>query len=176
MATDNLEKKTVTFQSVNLLKELIGKGQMRNLVSIKTKEYPEYCFRGTGKVMSIVANYMAKHDLKCDRSNEDWSEYEKNILNSECKPEQIVTRNLEVVKRLVSENMGYLCKRTGIDQYHKKFFVFYANDRVIEIKNEEDEKSKERYLDAKETGSNEKQETANIQMSQLLKKVLEERK
>lgn len=176
MADTSTEKKKITFQSVTLLKELIDKGQIRNLISVKTKEYPEYCFKGTDKVMRIIGNFMAQHDLKCDRSIEDWSAFENEILNVEHKPEQIVTRNLEAVKRIISEDMGYLCRRTGVDQYHKKFFVFYVNDRITEIKNEEDSKSSERYLDSKQTNSNTKQETANTQMSQLLKQAMEDRR
>lgn len=166
----NAEKKNIYFESCTLFRELLEKGQIRNLVSVKTKTYPEYCFKGTDAVLQIVASYMAKHDLKCDRSMEDWSEYERLILNATEKPETIVTRNLEAVKTIVSEGYGYMLKRTGVDQYKKKFFVFYVNDRILEIKNDADLKSKEKY---ESKHKNTKQEEANTQMSELLKKAME---
>lgn len=45
------------------------------------------------------------------------------------------SRNLKVVKRIVSEGYGHMLKRTCVDQYKKKCFIFYANDRIAEIKN-----------------------------------------
>lgn len=173
MEKANVEKKTVNFESVTLFNELLVKGQIRSLISVKSNPYPVFCFKGTDRVMRIVGAFMGTHDLKCDRSVEDWSEFENIILNAEKKPETIVTRNLEAVKRIVSEGYGYMLKRTGVDQYKKKFFVFYLNDRIAEIKSEEDAKSKERY-EAKYTTT--KQEVANTQMSQLLKKAMEEQK
>lgn len=173
METVDVEKKTVKFGSVTLFKELLANGQIRSLISVKSNPYPVFCFKGTDKVMRIIGSFMATHDLKCDRSIEDWTEFENTIINAETKPETIVTRNLEAVKRIISEGYGCMLKRTGVDQYKKKFFVFYLNDRIVEIKNEEDTKSKEKY-ETKHTTT--KQEVANTQMSQLLKKAMEEQK
>ena len=173
MEKEKIEKKTVKFESVTLFNELLAKGQIRSLISVKSNPYPVFCFKGTDKVMRIIGSFMATHDLKCDRSIEDWTDFDNSIVNAEKKPETIVTRNLEAVKRIVSEGYGCMLKRTGVDQYKKKFFVFYMNDRIVEIKNEEDAKSKERY-EAKHTTT--KQEVANTQMSQLLKKAMEEQK
>ncbi len=173
MDQNTIEKKTVKFQSVTLFKELMIKNQGRSLISVKSNGgYPEYCFKGTEKVMHIVGGFLATHDLKNDRSVEDWSVFDELVTNAEVKPETIVTRNLEVVKRIVSEGYGYMLKRTGVDQYKKKFFVFYVNDRIAEIKNEEDAKSKERY-ENKHTISH-KKSCADTQMSQLIKKAMEE--
>ena len=61
--------------------------------------------------------------------------FDKDILNTEEKPQSIVTRNLKVVKRIVSEGYGHMLKRTCVDQYKKKSFIFYANARIAEIKN-----------------------------------------
>ncbi|MCD8039316.1 MAG: hypothetical protein LUE96_09570 [Lachnospiraceae bacterium] len=173
MEEKKIEKKTIKFQSVTLFNELLEKGQLRSLISVKSNGYPEYCFKATDRVTHIVGTFMATHDLKCDRSFEDWSVFEEIIINAETKPETIVTRNLGAVKRIVSEGYGYMLRRTGVDQYKKKFFVFYSNDRIIEIKNEEDAKSKERYENGR---SNHRQNYANTQMSQLLKKAMEETK
>lgn len=173
MEITNVEKKTVVFESVTLFNELIRKGQIKNLVWVKSNPYPRFCIKRTDNVMRIIASFMAEHDLKCDRSVEDWSEFEKTIIDAETKPETIVTRNLEAVKKIVAEGYGYMLKRTGVDQYKKKFFVFYINDRIVEIKNEEDLKSRERF---ESKHSNTKQEVANTQISKLLKKVMEERK
>ena len=169
----NAEKKNINFEAYSLLKELLDKGQIRNLVSVKTKEYPEYCFKGTDAVLQIVASFMATHDLKCDRSVEDWSEYDRLVLNTTDKPETIVTRNLEAVKTIVTEGYGYMLKRTGVDQYKKKFFVFYVNDRILEIKENADLKSKEKF---ESQHKNTKKELANTQMSELLKKAREEKR
>lgn len=175
MEKEKIEKKSVSFESVTLFKELLEKGQIRSLISVKSHNtpYPVFCFKATDKVTRIIGTFMAKNDFKCDRTVEDWTDFDNAIINAEKKPETIATRNLEAVKRIVSEGYGYMLKRTGVDQYKKKFFVFYLNDRIAEIKNEEDEKSKERY-EAKHTTT--KQEVANTQMSQLLKKAMEEQK
>ena len=61
--------------------------------------------------------------------------FDKDILNKEEKSQSIVTRNLKVVKHIVSEGYGHMLKRTCVDQYKKKCFIFYANDRIAEIKN-----------------------------------------
>ena len=98
--------------------------------------------------------------------------FDKDILNTEEKPQSIVTRNLKVVKRIVSEGYGHMLKRTCVDQYKKKCFIFYANDRIAEIKNEEDAISRAKY-EEKHTSS--RKEMADTRMSELIKKAMEVR-
>lgn len=63
---------------------------------------------------------MVNHNMKCDRTvDESWEDFEKIVINSETKPDTIVTRNLRVVKRAVSEGYGTMLKRTCVDQYKK---------------------------------------------------------
>ena len=97
-------------------------------------------------------------------------EFDKLILNSEEKPNVVVTRNLKAVKRIIAEGYGYMLKRTCVDQYKKKCFIFYENDRIVEIKAEEDAISRAKY-ESKHTSS--KKETADTQMSALIKKAME---
>ena len=130
----NAEK--IEFESATLFKELVEKGQMKSLISVKSAPYPKYCFKKNEKVADIVGKFVTAHDLKCDRSIDDcWENFDKQILNSEEKPQCIVTRNLKAVKRIIAEGYGYMLKRTCVDQYKKKCFIFYANDRIAEIKN-----------------------------------------
>ena len=118
-----------------------------------------------------MGKFVAKHNLKSDRSIDDcWETFDKDILNTEEKPHSIVTRNLKVVKRIVSEGYGHMLKRTCVDQYKKKCFVFYANDRIAEIKNEEDAISRAKY-EEKHTSS--RKEMADTRMSELIKKAME---
>ena len=88
-----------------------------------------------------------------------------------------------VVKRVVSEGYGYMLKRTCVDQHKKKAFVFYANDRIDEIKAEEDANSKERFeqRQAKETmianvNVAESKKKIDTEMSKLIKKAMEVQK
>ena len=151
----NKEVKRIYFESVSLFKELVEGNQLKNLRSVKSNPYPSYCFLATKKVMDIV--------------------------NAESKPDTIVTRNLRVVKRVVSEGYGNMLKRTLVDQHKKKAFVFYANDRITEIKAEEDAKSQERYeqrpkADITPVDMKEKKKNIDTEMSKLIKKAMEEQK
>lgn len=184
MEKQNNETKKIYFESATLFKELVERGQLKNLRSVKSNPYPTYCFHATKKVIDIVAPFMVDHNMKCDRSaDETWEEFDKNIVNAEDKPETIVTRNLRVVKRVVSEGYGYMLKRTCVDQHKKKTFVFYANDRIAEIKEEEDAMSKERFeqRQAKETmianiNVVESKKKIDTEMSKLIKKAMEVQK
>ena len=161
----------IEFESATLFKELIEKGQLKCLISVKSFPYPKYCFKKNGKVDDIVGKFITSHNLKCDRSVDDcWDEFDKQILNVEEKPNVIVTRNLKAVKRIIAEGYGYLLKRTCVDQYKKKCFIFYENDRIAEIKTEEDAISRAKY-ESKHTSS--RKETADTQMSALIKKAME---
>lgn len=161
----------IEFESATLFKELVDKGQLKSLVSVKNSPYPKYCFKNNDKVADIVGKFVAQHNLKSDRSIDDcWETFDNDILNTEEKPQSIVTRNLKVVKRIVSEGYGHMLKRTCVDQYKKKCFVFYVNDRIAEIKNEEDAISRAKY-EEKHTSS--RKEMADTRMSELIKKAME---
>ena len=76
-----------------------------------------------------------------------------------------------------------MLKRTCVDQHKKKAFVFYANDRIAEIKSEEDANSKERFeqRQAKETmianvNVAESKKKIDTEMSKLIKKAMEVQK
>lgn len=173
MGEQNTKKELIYFDSVTLLVELIRKGQMRHLKSVKSSQYPQYCFVKTNKTLEIISSFIASHDLKCDRSIDDcWEEFDKVVTNAEVKPETIVTRNLDVVKQIISEGYGCMLKRTGVDQYKKKFFVFYINDRIKEIKENGDAESKAKY----EAIHNNTKKECDTQMSQLMKKAMEVQK
>ena len=76
-----------------------------------------------------------------------------------------------------------MLKRTCVDQHHKKAFIFYTNDRIAEIKVEEDCNSQERFkqktkeiaetLNANVEKSKKKIDTT---MSNLIKKAMEGKK
>lgn len=141
-----------------------------------------YCFHATKKVMDIVSEFLVNHNMKSDRTaDESWDDFEKLVVNAESKPETIVTRNLRVVKRVVSEGYGNMLKRTCVDQHKKKAFVFYANDRIAEVKREEDAMSQQRYEQRPKetimsTNMNEKKKNIDTEMSKLIKKAMEEQK
>ena len=180
------EIKKICFESATLFKELVEGGQIKNLKGVKSNPYPSYCFVATDKVMNIVTLFMVNHNMKCDRSVDEtamWEEFDKVVVGVEGKPETIVTRNLRVVKRAVSEGYGYMLKRTCVDQHKKKAFAFYANDRIAEIKAEEDAKSKERFEKKQArsaTLANEKvaesKKKIDTEMSRLIKKAMEVQK
>ena len=180
------ETKRICFESATLFKELVEGGQLKNLKSVKSNPYPTYCFHATDKVINIVTPFMVNHNMKCDRSADEtemWENFDKVVANTEKQPETIVTRNLRVVKRVVAEGYGYMLKRTLVDKYKKKTFVFYPNDRIAEIKAEEDAKSKERFeqKQAKETmianvNVAESKKKIDTEMSRLIKKAMEVQK
>ena len=180
------EIQKICFESATLFKELVEGGQLKNLRSVKSNPYPSYCFHVTKKVMDIVTPFMINHNMKCDRSvdeTEIWEDFDKVVVDAESKAETIVTRNLRVVKRVVSEGYSYMLKRTCVDQHKKKAFVFYANDRIAEIKAEEDVNSKERFeqKQAKETmianvNVAESKKKIDTEMSKLIKKAMDVQK
>ena len=178
----NKEVKKIYFESASLFKELVEGDQLKNLRSVKSNPYPSYCFLATKKVMDIVSEFIVNHNMKCDRTVDDsWEDFEKLVVNAESKPDTIVTRNLRVVKRAVSEGYGNMLKRTLVDQHKKKAFVFYANARITEIKAEEDAKSQERYeqrpkADITPVDMKEKKKNIDTEMSKLIKKAMEEQK
>lgn len=72
-----------------------------------------------------------------------------------------------------------MLKRTLVDQYGKKAFVFYWHKEIAEIKADEDAKSKERFekRQAENDASSatimeENRKSANTQMSNLFKKII----
>lgn len=182
MEKQNKEAKKIYFESASLFKELVEGNQLKNLRSVKSNPYPSYCFLATKKVMDIVSGFLVDHNMKCDRTaDESWDNFERLVVNAESKPDTIVTRNLRVVKRAVSEGYGNMLKRTCVDQHKKKAFVFYANDRIAEIKAEEDTKSQERYEQRPKTtippiDMKEKKKNIDTEMSKLIKKAMEEQK
>lgn len=184
MVKQKNETKKICFESATLFKELVEGGQLKNLRGVKSNPYPIYCFHATNKVMDIVTPFLVNHNMKCDRTiDETWEEFDKVVVNAESKPETIVTRNLRVVKRVVSEGYGYMLKRTCVDQHKKKAFVFYANDRIAEIKVEEDANSKERFdqktkeaTTALNVNVAESKKKIDTEMSRLIKKAMEVQK
>lgn len=161
----------IEFESATLFAELIGKGQLKSLVSVKSSPYPKYCFKNTEKVADIIGKFVTQHGLKSDRSIDDcWEKFDKDILNAAENPNTIVTRNLKAVKRIVNEGYGYLLKRTSLDKYQKKCFIFYEDDRIVEIKNEEDAINRAKY---EERHTSSRKGTADTQMSALIKKAME---
>lgn len=184
MEKQNDETKMINFESATLFRELVEGGQLKNLRRVKSNPYPTYCFRATERVMGIVTSFMVNHNMKCDRTvDETWEDFDNTIVNADGESETIVTRNLRVVKRAVSEGYGHMLKRTCVDQYKKKVFVFYANDRIAEIKAEEDANNKERFeqRQAKEkmiTNANvaESKKRIDTEMSKLIKKAMEVQK
>ena len=182
MEKQNKETRKIYFESASLFKLLIEGNQLKNLRSVKSNPYPSYCFLATKNVMDIVSGFIVDHNMKCDRTaDESWDDFEKLVVNAEVKPDTIVTRNLRVVKRAVSEGYGNMLKRTCVDQHKKKAFVFYANDRIAEIKAEEDAKSQERYEQRPKAiitlvNMNDAKKKADTEMSKLIKKAMEEQK
>ena len=57
----------IEFESATLFKELVDKGQLKSLVSVKNSPYPKYCFKNNDKVADIVGKFVAQHNLKSDR-------------------------------------------------------------------------------------------------------------
>jgi len=166
-----VNEERIEFESATLFRELVNSGQLKSLVSVKSAPYPKYCFKKNDKVNDIIGKFITAHDLKSDRSVDDcWEDFDKNILGSEEKPKNIVTRNMKAVNRVIEEGYGYLLKRTCVDQYGKKCFIFYDNNRIAEIKAEEDAVSRAKY-ENKHTSV--KKETADTQMSALIKKAME---
>ena len=181
MTVQSDKKEKVYFESATLFKELVEANQLKNLKSVKSNPYPTYCFRASEKVTDVIGAFVVKHNMKCDRTvDESWEDFEKIVIQAEGKPETVVTRNIRAVKRIVSEGYGNMLKRTCVDQYGKKTFVFYANERITAIKAEEDEKSKVRFekkLESANMASSLNMEMnknkINTQMSQLIKKAME---
>lgn len=184
MEKQNNEKKKIYFESADLFKTLVVEGnQLRNLRSVKSNPYPSYCFIATERVIDIVSNFMIDHNMKCDRTIDStgiWEDFENVVVQAEAKPETIVTRNLRVVKRAVSEGYGNMLKRTCVDQHKKKCFVFYANARIAEIKAEEDTRSHERYEQKPKVitsvNTEESKKKIDTEMSKLIKKAMEVQK
>ncbi|MEZ3435000.1 MAG: hypothetical protein K1W34_10350 [Lachnospiraceae bacterium] len=180
MEKQKKETKKIYFESVSLFKELVEGNQLKNLRSVKSKVYPQYCFLATKKVKDIFTEFLINHDMKCDRTaDETWGEFEKTVVNAETKPDTIVTRNLRVVKRAVSEGYGDRLKRTCVDQHGKKAFIFYANNRINEIKQEEDAKSLERYEQKSKATvcmNQENKKKTDTKISELIKKAMEVQK
>ncbi len=184
----NTNKETISFESASLFKQLVEANQIKNLIGVKASPYPTYSFRASKTVTDIVGAFMAKHDMKCDRSADitpdtAWKDFERLVINVEGKPETIVTRNLRVVKRAVEEGYGCFLKRTLVDQYNKKAFVFYYHSQIAEIKAEEDKASKERFekRQADNTAASvntmeANRKNTNTQISNLIKKNMEEQK
>lgn len=177
MEKQNKEVKKICFESASLFKELIEGNQLKNLRSVKSNPYPSYCFLATKKVMDIVSGFLVNHNMKCDRTVDDsWEDFEKLVVNAESKPDTIVTRNLRVVKRAVSEGYGNMLKRTCVDQHKKKAFIFYTNNRIAKIKQEEDAKSHERYEQKSKLSASlneENKRNTDTKISELIKKAME---
>lgn len=177
-------KGTISFESASLFKRLVEANQLKNLKSVRSNPYPTYCFRASKTVTDIVGAFMAEHDMKCDRSvdaplDTSWRDFERLVVNAGGKSETIVTRNLRVVKRVAEAGYGCMLKRTLVDQYGKKAFVFYWHKEIAEIKADEDAKSKERFekRQAENDASSatimeENRKSANTQMSNLFKKII----
>ena len=47
MEKQNNETKMIYFESATLFKELVERGQLKNLRSVKSNPYPTYCFSAT---------------------------------------------------------------------------------------------------------------------------------
>ena len=80
--------------------------------------------------------------------------------------------DMATMQGIVSEGYGHMLKRTCVDQYKKKCLIFYANNRIVEIKDEEDAISRAKY-EEKHTSS--RKEMADTRMSELIKKAREVR-
>ena len=132
------------FESVKLFEEIIKAGQIKNLISVSSHEYPIYKFKKSNKVTSVYEKFLAEHDMKCDRSVDDcWNDFDDYI--NQPKKETIITRNIKAVKQIIEVGYGYMLKRTGVDKYNKRCFVFYKNPVIEDIKTKADAESKEKY-------------------------------
>lgn len=132
------------FESVKLFEEIIKAGQIKNLISVSSHEYPIYKFKKSNKVTSVYEKFLAEHDMKCDRSVDDcWNDFDDYI--NQPKKETIITRNIKAVKQIIEVGYGYMLKRTGVDKYNKRCFVFYKNPVIEDVKTKADAESKEKY-------------------------------
>lgn len=175
MEKQNVKKDYVSFESATLFAELVKGGQLRKLRSVKQSPYPTYTFEKTKAVMDIASVFITAHNLKCDRSVDVcWGELEKIFADKELKSNTIVTRNLEAVRQIISEGYGHMLKRTGVDQYKKKFFVFYVNDRIKDIKADYDAKNKAKYEEIHKKTT--QKSDCDTQMSKLIMKAMEVQK
>lgn len=158
------------FESVKLFEEIIKAGQIKNLISVSSHEYPIYKFKKSNKVTSVYEKFLAEHDMKCDRSVDDcWNDFDDYI--NQPKKETIITRNIKAVKQIIEVGYGYMLKRTGVDKYNKRCFVFYRNPVIEDIKTKADAESKEKYNN---NYLNIKKNTTDKKISGLIKKSMEE--
>ena len=68
------------FESVKLFEEIIKAGQIKNLISVSSHEYPIYKFKKSNKVTSVYEKFLAEHDMNCDRSVDDcWNDFDDYI-------------------------------------------------------------------------------------------------
>lgn len=168
----NVEK--IEFESATLFTELINKGQLKRLLNVKSAPYPRYCFKVNDAVTEIVGSFVVHHQLKSDRSLDDcWEDFEKHVISAEEKPKCVVVRNVNAFKRIVAEGYGCFLKKTCVDQHKKKCYIFYENDRILAIKNEEDAAGKAKYEDKKASML---KENIDAQMSTMIKKAMEVQK
>lgn len=175
MEKQNVKKDYVSFESAMLFTELVNGGQLRKLRSVKQSPYPTYTFEKTKPVMDIASAFITTHNLKCDRSVDTcWGELDTILADKELKANTIVTRNLDAVKQIISEGYGHMLKRTGVDQYKKKFFVFYVNDRIKDIKADYDAKNKAKYEEIHKKTT--QKSNCDSQISKLIMKAMEVQK
>lgn len=159
------------FESVKLFENIVRAGQIKNLISVTSHKYPTYKFRKSEKVTSVYEAFLAEHNMKCDRSVDDcWSDFEDYINQSE-NNETIITRNIKVVKQIIEAGYAYMLKRTGIDKYNKRCFVFYKNDVIEDIKTKADIENKRKYDNS---CLNIKKNITDKKISGLIKKSMED--
>lgn len=172
---EDKKRQGIQFTSLTLLETLQRKKLLKHLMKVKIDNdgYPVFSMRNTEKVAGVVATFMGNHDLKCDRSidGEAWEYYKQDIIDSNKKPDIIITRNYKAVSRIFDEGLSCLLCKAGIDKNGKHFFGFYGNPVIAEIKREEDEKSRQRY-EAKKIMETD----VNTEMGKLIEKAMEESK
>lgn len=101
------------FESVKLFEEIIKAGQIKNLISVSSHEYPIYKFKKSNKVTSVYEKFLAEHDMKCDRSVDDcWNDFDDYI--NQPKKETIITRNIKAVKQIIEVGYGYMLKLVNV--------------------------------------------------------------
>lgn len=125
----------ISFESVTLLKELAEKGKLDNLIRIEANPYPIYYFEKSREITDIMMEFISSHNYKCDKSvDEDWSEFESLVLNSDAKPETVIIKNSRIIEDIIKSELGSMICDISIERYTgEKAYTVYNTDKIQEI-------------------------------------------
>lgn len=171
----NKKYEVIYIGSMELLKILANKNLLHYFKTVKFKDhYPLFGFTGVPKVEKLVNAFADEHCGSTEHTIDDvslWKDHTDFITSDVKDVGKIVTRNINVLKKIILSGNAYRINKVFVDKSGKRVYRFYTCPEIEKIKSEGDKISHEKW---EKKQSDKKEKPINNTMKELIDKAMAE--